>query len=105
MEIFNNIIQNSAIPYIAPRLNIICAFINAFGSRATNNNHDGRDMAIQMRDQFHKKNMLQERLNQLNNRKKLVWKKYDAQMCIFPSLTEDDVRNIAFGQINYIHFV
>jgi hypothetical protein len=58
-------------------------------------------MAIQMRERFNKKNILEERLNQLNRKNKLVWKKYDAQFCIFPSLTEDDVRNISFGNVQF----
>jgi hypothetical protein len=58
-------------------------------------------MAMQMRAQFHRQNQLQERLEKLDKERKLVWKKYDAQMCIFPSLTEDEVRNICFGEFIY----
>jgi len=94
---FNQIIQNSNIPFVSARLRIVCAFINAFGSRATNNTQGGYDMATQMRERFHKKNSLLDRLNRLNNQSHLVWKKYDSQFCMFPSLTEDQVRNIAFG--------
>ena len=90
-------IQNSAIPYIAARLNIICAFINAFGSRATNITHDAREMAMKMRERLDKKNALQHQLDQLNNKNKSAWKKCSGEMCIFPSMTEDDVRNITFG--------
>jgi hypothetical protein len=52
---FNQTIQDSAIPYIAARLNIVCVFINAFASRPTNDIHGGYDMAMQMRERLHKK--------------------------------------------------
>ncbi|CAF4389714.1 unnamed protein product, partial [Rotaria magnacalcarata] len=96
-KFFNNIIQNSAIPYIEPRLHIICAFINAFASRATNNTHGGHEIAMQMRERLNRKNDLQQQLIQLNNKNNLVWKKYNGEMCIFPTMNEDDVRNITFG--------
>ena len=47
MEIFqSHHPKMSAIPYIAARSNIICAFINAFGSRATNITHGACEMAM-----------------------------------------------------------
>ena len=45
-----------------------------------------------------KQNQLQQRLERINqNKNKPHWKKYDAQMVIFPTLTAEDVQNICFG--------
>jgi hypothetical protein len=49
--------------------------------------------------------MLRDRENQLQKRleamkesnNKPQWKKYDAQMVVFPILSEEDVQNICFG--------
>ena len=43
-------------------------------------------------------NQPQQRLERINqNKNKPHWKKYDAQMINFPTLTEEDVQNICFG--------
>ena len=44
-----------------------------------------------------KENKLKIRLIELENNKNLHWKKYDAKMCVFPTLLEEDVRNICCG--------
>jgi hypothetical protein len=50
-----------------------------------------------------KENRLQRRLRQMNGgNNKPQWKKYDAQLVIFPTLSEQDERNICFG--NYTCF-
>ena len=41
-------------------------------------------------------NTLQKHLQQLNQETTLRWSKYNAAMCLFPSLTEDDMRNLTF---------
>ena len=42
-------------------------------------------------------NTLQKHLQQLNQETILRWSKYNAAMWLFPSLTEDDMRNLTFG--------
>lgn len=98
-KFFNQTIQNSAIPFISSRLQIVCSFINAFSSRATTNIDSGYEVAEQMLSQLNHKNKLQERLEQLNGERRLTWKKYDATMCLFPSMTENDVRDISLGKM------
>lgn len=52
-----------------------------------------------MISQWNQKNKPQERLDQLNGEQGLTWKKYDAAICIFPSMTEDDVQDITLGKM------
>ncbi len=58
---------------------------------------NGIDIAKIMLEQMKKENELEKRLIQISNDKNLHWKKYDSRMCIFPLLTEEDVRNICCG--------
>ncbi len=45
-----------------------------------------------------KENQLEKRLQQIDKReKKPQWKKFEAQMITFPTLSENDVENICFG--------
>ena len=46
----------------------------------------------------HSKNILQEYVENLEINKRISSKKYDAEHCLFPALTEQDVRNITFGK-------
>ncbi len=51
-----------------------------------------------------RENQLQQRLERINQDKnKPHWKKYDAKMIHFPTLNEEDVQNICFGNY-YFHF-
>jgi hypothetical protein len=54
----------------------------------------GIELAKIMLEQTRKENELEKRLIQIFNDKNMYWKKYDSRMCIFPSLTEEDVQNI-----------
>jgi len=33
-------------------------------------------------------------------KEKMAWKKYDAQLLVFPKLTQEDVRDLCFGKKN-----
>ena len=55
-------------------------------------------MATEMLKLLHSENALQQYLEDLEHNKRISWKKYDAQHCLFPTLTEQDVRNITFGK-------
>ena len=45
-----------------------------------------------------KENQLEKRLQQIDrSEKKTHWKKFDAQMISFPTLSQYDVENICFG--------
>ncbi|CAF3833966.1 unnamed protein product [Rotaria sp. Silwood1] len=50
-----------------------------------------------MREMCKEENALKNRLEQYNDETKLHWSKYDAATCIFPSLTENDIRDLTFG--------
>ena len=50
-----------------------------------------------MIEQMEKENKLKIRLIELENKKNLRWKKYDAKMCVFPTLAEEDVWSICCG--------
>ena len=45
---------------------------------------------------FNKQNENQMRLSQVA-KERSDWIKYDARMCLFPELSQDDVRNLCFG--------
>ncbi len=79
-------------------LNIICALINTYTKTSnidTDNEKKWSARILMLHDQ---ENQLQQRLQQINEGKnKVHWKKYDAKMVIFPTLTEEDVQNICFG--------
>ena len=80
-------------------LNIICALINTYGKRTQINTAMGRQWAAKMKLLLEQGNQLQSRLARMaQSNKKPQWKKYDAQMVVFPTLSEDDVRNICFGK-------
>ena len=96
---FSQIIQNSSIPSVGVYLNIICALINTYGTRNNIDTTTGRQWAAKMRMLLDKGNQLQTRLARMaQGNKKPQWKKNDAQMVIFPTLSEHDVRNICFGE-------
>ena len=60
-------------------------------------------MAAQMLTLRDKENQLQSRLDQLNaSDKRPSWKKCDATMISFPTLSEQDVLNICFGNYHLI---
>lgn len=102
---FSQTIQNSSIAFAGGYLNIICAIINAFKKTISLNTEDDTKWAAQILMLRDKQNLLQQRLEQMNhNTRKPQWKKYDARMVNFPTLTEEDVRNICFGNY-YFHFI
>ena len=47
-----------------------------------------------MLEQMEKQSKLKTDLIELENNNNLHWKKYDAKMCVFPTLVEEDVRNM-----------
>jgi hypothetical protein len=100
---FSQTIQNSNISRVGSYLSIICALINAYRETNTINTVIGREWAQQMRILRDKENRLQRRLEQMNSGdRKPQWKKYDAQLVIFPTLSEQDVRNICFGNYSCV---
>jgi hypothetical protein len=91
-------VQNASIPFVSSYLNIICALLNAY--RTTNNIDivNGKNWAGRMLMLRDKENQLEKRLQQIDKReKKPQWKKFEAQMITFPTLSENDVENICFG--------
>ena len=100
---FNQIIQNSNIPFVCSYLNIICALINAYKEASTLDKTTEKIWAAQMLTLRDKENQLQSRLDQLNaSDKRPSWKKCNATMISFPTLSEQDVLNICFGNYHLI---
>ncbi len=58
----------------------------------------GKETATAMLKLLRSENVLQHYVQDLEQKKLINWKKYDAQHCLFPTLTEHDVRNITFGR-------
>ena len=96
-KFFAQTIQNTSLPFVADCLDIACALINKYYCPAITNIEDGQHIAAQMREMWNMENTLQKHLQQLNQETTLRWSKYNAAMCLFPSLTEDDMRNLTFG--------
>ena len=59
-------------------------------------------MAEEMLKLLNSENQLQKYLKGLEEKNCINWKKYDAQHCPFPILTEDELRNITFGKTHNI---
>lgn len=96
---FSNVIQNSSIPSVGDNLRIICAIINAYQNTPNIDNEEGERWTDQMLKLLHRANQLQKRLELMaSSKNKPKWKKYDATMVLFPELSEEDVRNICFGE-------
>ncbi len=93
---FSNTIQNSSIHFISNYLDIVCALINAYGSRPVSDIHSGSEMAYRMLQAFNELNDIQIHLSKIAMERS-EWKKYDAQMCLFPELDEQDLGNLYFG--------
>lgn len=70
--------------------------INAFGSRPVIDIHAGSEIAYRMLEAFSESNNVQERLSAIA-RERAQWKTYDARMCLFPELDEDDLKDLCFG--------
>lgn len=61
------------------------------------------EWASQMKDLLGRENQLKIHLEQLAlGRNKPRWRKYDSRMIIFPALSETDVQNLCFGEIEEI---
>ncbi|CAF5168471.1 unnamed protein product, partial [Rotaria magnacalcarata] len=84
-------------PFAGNCLDIVCALINKYYCPAIANIQDGQEIAAQMREMWKAENALEQHLRELDQGETLRWSKYNAAMCLFPSLTEDDVRNLTFG--------
>jgi hypothetical protein len=86
-------------------LDIVCALINKYHCPAIANIENSRGIAVEMRKMWKEENALQKYLEQLNQETTLRWSKYNAAMCLFPVLTEDDVHNLTFGIAAFQSFV
>jgi hypothetical protein len=104
-KFFAQKIPNTSLPFISDCLDIVCALINRYYCPAIANIENGREIAIQMRNIWQEENALQKRLQLLNEKTTLHWSKCDASLCRFPSLTENDVRNLTFGMRKFTSFV
>ncbi len=100
-KFFAQTIQNTSLPFVGDCLDIVCSLINKYYRPAIANIEDGQGIAAQMRAMWKMENTLQKHLQQLNKETTLHWSKYNAEMCLFPSLTEDDMRNLTFGMYEF----
>ena len=101
---FSQTIQNSSLRFISNYLDITCALINAFRPRPVSDIYAGSEIAYRMLEKFNQQNDIQIRLSQVA-KERSDWKKYDAQMCLFPGLSRDDVRNLCFGMKIALTFI
>ena len=58
-----------------------------------------------MRAMWKEENALKNRLQQYDEDIKLHWSKYNAATCVFSSLAENDIRDLAFGNDHLISFL
>ncbi|CAF2876276.1 unnamed protein product, partial [Rotaria sp. Silwood2] len=72
---------------------IICALINAFRPRPVSDIQAGSEVAYYMLEKFNQQNNIQLRLSEIA-KERSGWKTYDASMCLFPELSQDDVRTL-----------
>ena len=100
---FNQIIQDSNIPFVCSYLHITCALINAYKEASILDKITEKIWAAQMLTLRDKENELQSRLDQLNaSDKRPSWKKCGAKMISFPTLSEQGVLNIYCGNYHLI---
>ena len=97
-------IQNSSLRFISDYLDITCALINKYQCPAVKDTESGREIAIKMCETRTNKNRLQERLAQHIGATSLHWSKHDASSFQFPSMTEENIRDLTFGNIKLITF-
>ncbi|CAF4762843.1 unnamed protein product, partial [Rotaria sp. Silwood2] len=95
-KFFNQTIQNSSLRFISNYLEIICALINAFRPRPVSDIQAGSEVAYYMLQKFNQQNNIQLRLSEIA-KERSGWKTYDANMCLFPELSQDDVRTLCCG--------
>jgi len=79
-------------------LDITCALINKYYSPAIKDANGGKEIAMKMREMWREGNTLKNRLEQNNHQTKIHWTKYDAAHFVFPSLIENEIRNLTFGK-------
>ncbi|CAF4010586.1 unnamed protein product [Adineta steineri] len=84
-------------PQDRDRLGIVYALINKYYRLAIENIEEGESIGQRMREIWNVENTFQKYLREINQATTLRWSKYDAAMCFFSTLTEEDVRNLTFG--------
>lgn len=83
----------------------MCALINKYYSTAIIDTEGGQDVAEQMCRMWRDENTLERYLRELSNERSLRWSKYNAEMCIFPEITKDDLCKLTFGKWEIITFI
>ena len=58
--------------------------------------HAGCELAHHMLEKFNEQTNIQIHLSQIA-KERSDWKTYDARMCLFPELSQDDVRSLCCG--------
>lgn len=96
---FRQTIQNSSLRFLSNYLDITCALINAYTPRCVKDIHAGAEIAAQMLEMCRKQNHDRIRLTAMLG-EKLQWSKYNAEILLFPKLTEEQVRNLCYGKRN-----
>ncbi len=99
-----HIIQNSTLRFISDYLDIICSLINKYQCPAVKDIDNSREVAMKMREMLTTENRLQARLAQHTGSTSMHWSKQDASNFPFPPLTEQNIRDLTFGNIKLITF-
>lgn len=89
--------QNSTLRFISDYLDIICSLINKYQCPAINDIENGREIAIKMREMLTTENRLRQRLEQHTAATSLHWSQHNASNFRFPPLTEQNIRDLTFG--------
>jgi len=96
-KFFSQIIQNSSLRFVSDYLDVVCALINCFALRPVSDIHAGSEMAFRMLEAYNQSHDIQVRLSKVATERS-EWVKYDAKMCLFPQLDEEDLQKLCFGR-------
>ena len=97
-KFFYQTIQNLSLRSTSNYLEIIYALINALRPRCVPDLLAGSEVAYYMLEKFNQQNNIQLRLPEIA-KERFDWKTYDARVCLFPELSQDDVRTLCCGMI------
>jgi hypothetical protein len=90
------------IPCLEDILKIIASLINCFSPPAIVNKEADAIWGDAMLDLIDKQNTLKTRIEREHLDTKRNWVDIDAAVCLLPTMTEEQLRDITFGQFPYI---
>ncbi|CAC5400666.1 unnamed protein product [Mytilus coruscus] len=97
---FNHVMPNSEIPYIGEYLRIVCSICNKyFKPLSSGDTQEDQLLGCKMIYLSKQNNLLKEKIESenLHRIRSSSWCKIDAASVDFPSITEEDLRNLTLG--------